>query len=245
MNRIKYQLTIAFVVLVGFIGTVSANSGICPDSTAIFPAAGYGTVTGNVHGLGNPPSVTYTVSATSSSPIIGLCVYETSGTVESGIDGFWKFSPENGNPFAFEVDGPGFQTDMTTSNSPQNVGVGNFASGQSISGENYALHLNDANMCTGLNGQSTCWVRPGLGASEQITDLTNYVASNNLGPGTSLLSKLKNAKNLVDSGKTAATCGVLKALINEAQAQSGKKLTPDQAKNIIDAATNIRTTLGC
>ena len=44
---------------------------------------------------------------------------------------------------------------------------------------------------------------------------------------------------------TTAACGQLKALINQAQAQSGKKLTVGQATAIITAAQPIRTALGC
>jgi hypothetical protein len=44
---------------------------------------------------------------------------------------------------------------------------------------------------------------------------------------------------------TATACESLTAFINECQAQSGKKLTADQASQLINSANQIKTDLGC
>ena len=43
----------------------------------------------------------------------------------------------------------------------------------------------------------------------------------------------------------ATACDSLTAFINECQAQSGKKLTADQATQLINSASQIKTELGC
>jgi hypothetical protein len=47
------------------------------------------------------------------------------------------------------------------------------------------------------------------------------------------------------SGNTTSACNQLGALIHEAQAQSGKKLTVDQANAIIAAVQDLSSALGC
>jgi hypothetical protein len=80
-----------------------------------------------------------------------------------------------------------------------------------------------------------------------ITDLINTIDSFNLqrGIANSLEAKLNAAQASLAAGNTTAACNQIDALINEVQAQSGKKLTPGQASAIITAAQAIRTALGC
>ncbi|HTG93402.1 MAG TPA: hypothetical protein VL866_12505 [Pyrinomonadaceae bacterium] len=81
----------------------------------------------------------------------------------------------------------------------------------------------------------------------QIDDLISQVRSFNLQPGiaNSLIRKLQNALDAIDAGDTATACSSLNAFINECQAQSGKKLTAQQAAQLITAASQIKTGLGC
>jgi hypothetical protein len=81
------------------------------------------------------------------------------------------------------------------------------------------------------------------GAAEQLADLLSFVTG--IGPGQSLAAKVKAAQAAVAAGKTASACGSLAALINEANAQAGKKLTAAQASAIVAAAIRIRAVLGC
>lgn len=65
------------------------------------------------------------------------------------------------------------------------------------------------------------------------------------GIANSFLVKVKAAHAAASGGDFEAACGNLKALINHAEAQAGKKLTKAQAEQIIAAATAIRISMGC
>lgn len=82
---------------------------------------------------------------------------------------------------------------------------------------------------------------------DQIDDLMALVRSFNLPPGTanSLITKLQSALDAIDSSDTATACSYLTAFKNECSAQSGKKLTTDQATQLINSANQIKTNLGC
>ena len=83
--------------------------------------------------------------------------------------------------------------------------------------------------------------------TDQLNDLVALVQSFNLPDGTeaSLRSKLQDALAAIDASDTATACDSLTALINASQAQSGKKLTADQVKQLVDAATQVKADLGC
>jgi hypothetical protein len=83
--------------------------------------------------------------------------------------------------------------------------------------------------------------------ADALTDLGNLIDGFGLPHGTanSLIAKVNAAQASLAAGNTADTCDQLQALINDASAQSGKKLTVDQAKAIIAAAEAIRAALGC
>ena len=49
----------------------------------------------------------------------------------------------------------------------------------------------------------------------------------------------------VNATDMATACDSLTAFINASQAQSGKKLTADQVKQLVDAAAQIKSDLGC
>jgi len=82
---------------------------------------------------------------------------------------------------------------------------------------------------------------------DQIDDLVALIDSFNLPPGTanSLVTKLQSALTAIDSSDTATACSYLTAFTNECAAQSGKKLTTDQATQLINSANMIKTNLGC
>ena len=82
---------------------------------------------------------------------------------------------------------------------------------------------------------------------DQLNDLIALVRSFNLHDGTeaSLISKLQDALSAVNNSDTATACDSLTAFINASQAQSGKKLTAGQVKQLTDAAALIKTDLGC
>jgi predicted outer membrane repeat protein len=81
------------------------------------------------------------------------------------------------------------------------------------------------------------------GAPEQLDDLIALVTG--LSPGSSFADKLRDARATLADGRQAEACQKLLAFWNEAQAQSGKKLTAAQARQLIEAATRIRGVIGC
>jgi len=80
-----------------------------------------------------------------------------------------------------------------------------------------------------------------------ITGLVTAVQGMSLDQGlaTSLIAKLQNAQSSLAAGNTTAACNQLGAYINEAQAQSGKSLTADQASQLVAATRLIQTSLKC
>lgn len=87
-------------------------------------------------------------------------------------------------------------------------------------------------------------VPPGVAA---VKGLSRVIDDFGLAAGIekSLLAKLDAAATALDKGDTAAACGALKALINQASALAGKKLTKEQAEIIISSAEAMRKAWGC
>ncbi len=84
------------------------------------------------------------------------------------------------------------------------------------------------------------------GGAEQLATLERSVRG--VGPGTSLLSKAQAAQAALAAlaaGLVADACSVLRAMINEARAQSGQRLTVAQAQQIIADTARIRAVLAC
>ncbi len=125
-------------------------------------------------------------------------------------------------------------------------------------------HLDEEQLdiTSGCNGIGhIAWVVPASGAFDlyaftfqvpsatpsQINDLIALVQSFNLPDGTenSLITKLQDALAAISISDTATACDSLTAFINESQAQSDKKLTADQANQLINSANQIKENLGC
>ena len=83
--------------------------------------------------------------------------------------------------------------------------------------------------------------------SDQLNDLIALVGSFNLHDGTenSLITKLQDALAAVNSSNTTTACDSLTGFINTARAQSGKKLTAEQTRQLVDSATQVKSDLGC
>lgn len=82
---------------------------------------------------------------------------------------------------------------------------------------------------------------------QQIADLVDLIDTFGLpgGIANSLTVKVQAALDSLAKGNPTAACNQLRALLNEAQALSGKKLTAAQAQAIVDAVRAIRLALGC
>ncbi len=83
--------------------------------------------------------------------------------------------------------------------------------------------------------------------ADQLNDLIGLVQSFNLHDGTeaSLITKLQQALAAVNASDTVTACDSLTAFINASQAQLGKKLTADQVNQLVAAATQVKSDLGC
>jgi hypothetical protein len=84
-------------------------------------------------------------------------------------------------------------------------------------------------------------------AKDEVDDLSTLVQSFNIPEGTkaSLTSKLQDALAALAAGNTATACDSLTAFINASQAQSDKKLTAAQVRQLVDAAVQIKADIGC
>ncbi len=88
------------------------------------------------------------------------------------------------------------------------------------------------------------------GPVAQLSNLISLVGTfnNPFGKTNSLDTKLQNAIDALSAmkgGNASSACNLLSAFINEAQAQSGNKLTVAQANLLIESANRIRAVLGC
>jgi hypothetical protein len=88
------------------------------------------------------------------------------------------------------------------------------------------------------------------GAVEHVPTTTELVqmlqgAVTGVGPGQSLMAKVAAVLALVAQSQPGAACSTLGALRNEVNAQTGKKITADQAAAIIAAIQQVTASLGC
>jgi TolB protein len=87
-----------------------------------------------------------------------------------------------------------------------------------------------------------------IGATEQVTDLKDYIANLNLPAGTTtaLQAKLDDALSAANGGDTASACTALKDFISQVRAQQGKKkISAQDAAKLITEAQRIQAVLGC
>ena len=84
---------------------------------------------------------------------------------------------------------------------------------------------------------------PVKGAAEQLDELAAAVEG--VGPGKSLTAKVNAIQGYVAANDTASACATLDDLINEVNAQSGKKISTALAASLISQAHSIQAALGC
>jgi dipeptidyl aminopeptidase/acylaminoacyl peptidase len=109
------------------------------------------------------------------------------------------------------------------------------------------INLNAANGETPAYRPAQGQPEPTPGPAERIQNLIKKVESFDLPFGTtnSLTVKLKHALVAYNAGDKASACDTLAAFINQASAQSGKKLTTAQSAEVRTEAAAIRALLGC
>ena len=90
-------------------------------------------------------------------------------------------------------------------------------------------------------------ITPGSTTAEDVEDTIEKVVSFNLPAGLSnaLKAKLQKALDAIEQGDFATACSELQAFENQVMAQSGKKMTPAQAAELLDAVDQLQAQLGC
>ena len=88
---------------------------------------------------------------------------------------------------------------------------------------------------------------PTLSSATQVMNLILLVESLDFPHGleTSLTSKLEAAVAAINRGKTPRACSRLQAFVHHVGAQAGKKLTVDEATQLIGEANQVSAVLGC
>jgi hypothetical protein len=67
----------------------------------------------------------------------------------------------------------------------------------------------------------------------------------NIGPGTSLLSKVTTAQAQLAAGNVSGACSTLTLFINQVRAQSGKSIPTATANSLIADARRVQSVIGC
>lgn len=81
------------------------------------------------------------------------------------------------------------------------------------------------------------------GAPQQLADVDSTVIG--AGPGSSLAAKVVTAQSYLAQGNVAGTCSVLRALVNELRALSGKSVAAATAGSLIADTQRIEAVLSC
>jgi type I site-specific restriction-modification system R (restriction) subunit len=101
-----------------------------------------------------------------------------------------------------------------------------------------------ANPTTGFGGVYVLLTPAGILPVEELIDL---VESFELPRGIerALVVKLEHALEAIIDGDLKRACNLLRAFINQVNAQKGKKITEAQAEELLEAAAQIRSVIGC
>ena len=78
---------------------------------------------------------------------------------------------------------------------------------------------------------------------EQHEDL--IASATGVGPGKSLANKARQIQAAAEANNHSGACATLAAFIHEVRAQTGKKLTPEQAASLSTQAENLQARLAC
>ncbi len=97
-----------------------------------------------------------------------------------------------------------------------------------------------------INGQNHAFLLT-LEVAQTVSNLIDLLRSFNLHKGieNSLTVRLEHAADAINTDNISGACDHLTAFINEVNAQAGKKLTLEQAAQLISSANQIKAALGC
>jgi len=115
----------------------------------------------------------------------------------------------------------------------------------------FALSVNALGQIVGrgaIGGEDHAYLATPVTVSiDKLSDLVDLVESFDLPQGNenSFLAKLDDALAALESCTPTAACVPLGAFVNAVEAQSGKKLTTEQAESLLAAASELQSVLGC
>jgi hypothetical protein len=192
-------------------------------------------------------TVSYTCTFTTAPDAQTEYTNQASVTYDSGNAEVDALSDLFSFPAATEDGAPGSVT-VTDANAPAAAGFPKTVSDsatytytQSVFSDPCTQFTNTATITE--TGQSSSTSVAFCGAKGLLSNLLSYV--NGLPPGTSLPSKVQTAINYYNAHDIPDTCKALSAVINQAKAVSGKKITKTQANTVIAMAKQIQAVIGC
>ena len=124
-------------------------------------------------------------------------------------------------------------------------GMGNTSGGGGGAGSSYVDPdlTSDTRYAADTTGTPTVIISYTVPAEERLTALGRSVQG--VGPGHSLANKVSNTLAYLAAGDTAQACTELAGFVNQVRAQSGKKIAPATATELVDDAVMIERTIGC
>jgi probable HAF family extracellular repeat protein len=179
--------------------------------------------------LGGTPSVGYALN--DSDQVTGESM-TSDGTLHA-------FVTQNG---ALVDLGPLVQALAPGSNVIESLGVGINQSGQLI-GRYVISTPTDTQMPTKTRSFFASTGLSALSAVDLFQTLLSAVAG--LGPGNSLTGKIQQALVLFLAGNTSGSCSRVNAFLNEVNAQTGKKIDPQTAQQLLQEAGALEGVIGC
>jgi subtilisin-like proprotein convertase family protein len=108
--------------------------------------------------------------------------------------------------------------------------------------------IDDSQGDTGsISGGWSLEITAGTTPEQKISDLQDLVAGMGIHHGitNALESKLQHALDALAADDTAGACYWMQSFVDLVNAQTGKKISSGDAQQLIDAANEIRTQLGC
>lgn len=191
--------------------------------------------------------------------LLGSIAVTHAQSIAVSPNGSQAFVNQCGAPIEIlNIDSAGNVTDSAT-NLPAAASLCNVAKEIATDGINvYVNNTSNVNVISLASGTLTGTTAPGknlrtladFNTSDPAQNLANLLAAiNNFGLPTGAAAALstlsKTAQNGLSNGPTASACGALGAIVNFAQAQSGKQLTTSQADAIITGTTQLQLQVGC
>lgn len=214
------------------------TAGVVVGSAIMTPGSVYAGSPGGQYGWVRQPSGTVTFFRVNGLPS------RARGINDAGQIAGWFNDTAAGDIKGFVVSVPGLSPYETIPLATADYIAGPGAIQTFIEGINAAGFLSGSLYFADGHSEGFVAVPPGAAALKGLARVIDDFALP-AGIEKSFLSKLDAAAKALDKGDLPAACGALQAVINHAEALSGKKLSKEQAAQIIGTASAIRKAWGC